>query len=234
MSSAPASSDLHSLQQYLQQHHGGDGNLAAQRTLDNYSRHHNQDFWAFWQHQTAAFEQPLQMLDLGCGAGQFLRDVALQHPDWHCTGVECAPYMLEHMVELPANARVVIDDLNQPHQAFDHNVSLIMANMLVHELHQPVALFRTIKSWLADDGVLILIDMVRQPLQSYMEHSHPDLTMLPRPELEYAFSQYAEHNRYSADDLQWLLHQCGFEVLQRDEIRSGRAVRLVARPGKAG
>lgn len=226
---------LLSVQQYLEQHHGGDGALAAQRTLDNYQRHHNDDFWQFWQQNCQHLDTHATLLDLGAGAGQFLRDVALQNPGWHCVGFECAPYMLERVVELPANASLLVDDLNDPEASrFDRNVDIAIANMLIHELHQPVALLRTVKRWLQPQGLLILIDMVRQPLQSSMDHSFPDLARLPRPELEYAFSQYAEHNRYSADDLCWLLRQCGFELLHREDIRSGRAVRLVARPQQQG
>lgn len=225
------SKQLSATQHYLEQHHGGDGDLAAQRTLENYRRHHDDNFRAFWNKQTKSMHEQIAMADLGCGAGQFLQEQALAHPSWLCTGIECAPYMLKKMVDLPANAQVLIDDLNEPERlCFSHSLDLAMANMLIHELHQPIGLFKAVKHWLKPEGKFILIDMVRQPLDSYMTHNYPNLYASEREELEEAFRQYSEHNRYTSDDLRWMLELCGFEIIGQENIRGGRAVRLIAKP----
>jgi predicted methyltransferase len=72
--------------------------------------------------------------------------------------------MLEHTVELPNNARIVEDDLNLPQADIaPGSVSMVMANMVVHELTQPIKMFKAAYDWLKPGGRLCVVDVVRQP-----------------------------------------------------------------------
>lgn len=226
---------LNTRQAQLEQHHGGCGHEAAARTLANHNRYHDADFWDFWQvieAQQNARHSPLSILDVGCGPGAFLADLAKRLPDARLTGIELADYMLSAQVSLPASVTIRQDDLNNPQVMLAAGSQhIIMANMLLHELVQPVRLLQCCRHWLAPEGELVVIDMVRQPLASYLPHALKGDTLanIQDPDrLEYQFTQFQEHNRYSADDLVWLLEQTGFTLKQQQSIRSGRAIRLRA------
>ncbi|KGK41718.1 hypothetical protein LH51_12675 [Nitrincola sp. A-D6] len=112
-------------------------------------------------------------------------------------------------------------------------MDVALANRLIHELHQPVSLFRNLYRWLKPGGVFILVDMVRQPLKSYLTHEFKGATLtdmtLSDARLLDTFQHFLEHNRYHSQDLCDLLTMCGFELLASEPIRSGRAVQIAVR-----
>lgn len=224
------SNQLQKTQSYLLGHHGGDGRLASQRTQDSHNRNHDEAFWKFWYQWTeAVLPANGHLVDLGAGIGLFVQTMSQRFPELTVTGIECAPYMLENTVQLPNNARIVIDDLNDPSCLFPQNsINCCIANMLIHELHQPILLFKQVRQWLKPGGRLILSDMVRQPLESYLTHKHPDATVLDRTQLEDSFQHFQEHNRYTPDDLCFMLQHCGFKVDAVETYKRGRAVRIAA------
>lgn len=226
-------SSLKSTQAYLERHHGGDGKRAAQRTLESHQRNHDEVFQAFWnQHVSLSSDAECHIIDLGCGPGLFLQDLHQRYPHARLTGVECAPYMLDQVPDLPKAIDIQVADLNLdlPDLFAPHSVDVAVANRLVHELHQPVSLFRNLQYWLKPGGVFILVDMVRQPLKSYITHElkGTDLnsTELTDSRLEDLFIHFLEHNRYHVEDLVDLLTLCQFNLLAVEPIRSGRAVQI--------
>lgn len=224
------STHLLKTQSYLLAHHGGDGSQAAQRTQDSHNRNHDEAFWKFWYQWTGSvLPSNGHLVDLGSGVGLFVQTMSQRFPELAVTGIECAPYMLENMVSLPANARIVIDDLNDPAQLFpEHSVDACTANMLIHELHQPLLLFKQAQHWLKPGGRIILADMIRQPLESYLTHKHPCTTQLDRHQLEDSFQHFQEHNRYTPEDLCFMLKHCGFNIDAVETFKRGRAVRIAA------
>ena len=227
---------LETTQAYLERHHGGDGALAAKRTLESHQRNHDAHFQAFWnQHVCLNSEAACHLVDLGCGPGLFLKDLQQRYPNACLTGVECAPYMLDQMDALPDAARILVADLNMdlPDLFTASCLDVALANRLVHELHQPVSLFRNLFRWLKPGGVFILVDMVRQPLKSYLTHELKAVSLidatLSDAQLLATFQHYMEHNRYHTQDLCDLLEMCGFELLASEPIRSGRAVQIAVR-----
>ncbi|WP_417585455.1 class I SAM-dependent methyltransferase [Nitrincola sp.] len=229
-------STLENTQAYLQRHHGGDGALAAKRTLESHQRNHDAHFQAFWnQHVYLSSEAACHLADLGCGPGLFLKDLHQRYPKANLTGIECAPYMLNQMDELPDAIQIQVADLNLdlPELFAANSLDVALANRLIHELHQPVSLFRNLFRWLKPGGVFILVDMVRQPLKSYLTHELKG-ALVTDPALSDAwlhdtFQHYLEHNRYHSQDLCDLLMMCGFELLASEPIRHGRAVQIAVR-----
>lgn len=220
---------LKELQAFLTRHHGGDGEKAAKKTLENHQRHHDEEFWSFWNHHSSHLTSNASLVDAGCGIGLFLAEISVTQPNWRCFGIEGAPYMLERMVKLPETVTILVDDLNQPSVPIEQgSVDIVVANMLIHELHQPVIFLQQVEKWLSDTGVLILIDMVRQPLSSYLQHGYADFLSYPRDKQEDTFQHFLEHNRYTADDLRFLLESCGFKIQEEQSIKKGRAVRFAA------
>lgn len=220
-------------QAQILKHHGGDGEHAREMITSTYERRHDTVFWEFWNAQLGgAINKGDLLLDLGAGVGQFVSDLALRYPHNTAIGIEAAPYMLAAQLPLPDNARLLVDDLNDPQAAIAENsVAAVMANMLVHELPQPVLMFKAIYRWMKTGGRFCVIDLVRQPLESYLEHKYPDRAVwtseASREMLEDTFEHFLEHNRYHADDLIYMLTACGFKVVENTPIRDGRMVRIV-------
>ena len=224
---------LKSTQAYLERHHGGDGKLAAQRTLESHQRNHDEVFQAFWnQHVALSNDAKCHIIDLGCGPGLFLQDLHQRYPHATLTGIECAPYMLDQVPDLPEAINIQVADLNLdlPDLFPANSIDIAVANRLVHELHQPVSLFRNLQHWLKPGGVFVLVDMVRQPLKSYVTHElkgmHLNDPQLTDKTLEDVFIHFLEHNRYHVDDLVDLLTLCEFKIMAVEPIRSGRAVQI--------
>ncbi|SEQ49689.1 Ubiquinone/menaquinone biosynthesis C-methylase UbiE [Amphritea atlantica] len=220
--------------EYLRHHHGGDGQKAAEKTVQSYAKNHDADFQAFWQHHCAAhLSDQASVIDLGCGTGLWLNQLAQQYPHATLTGFELAPYMLERMEDLAANVNIICDDLNNPATELpQHSVDIALANLLIHELHQPVTLFSKLRRWLKPGGVLVLCDMVRQPLADYLQHQYSGIDLASQtPDYDAlvdAFQHFQEHNRYHPEDITALLRQCGFEISAAETFKNGRAVRIAA------
>ncbi len=220
-------------QQQILRHHGGDGEHARQMITESYARRHDIDFWEFWNEQMAtAISKGDCLVDLGAGIGQFVGDLALRYPHNSALGIDAADYMLVAQEVLPENGRMIKGDLNEPQVNIeDGRVAVAMANMLVHELPQPINMFKAVYKWLKPGGRFCIIDLVRQPLSEYLEHKYPDgelfKTDVGRDEMEDVFEHFLEHNRYHADDIIYMLKGVGFKVIENTPQRGGRFVRIV-------
>lgn len=224
---------LEATQANILKHHGGDGSVARQRITEHYERRHDADFWMFWNDKVAVNHQSGDIIiDLGAGIGQFLQDCALRYADARVIGIEVAPYMLHQPLDLPSNAQIVMDDLNAPQADIPPNsVSMVMANMLVHELTQPMKMFQAVRRWLKVGGRFCVIDVVRQPLQDYLQRRYPNTEMwqdsTTRSELEDAFEHFLEHNRYHPEDIVFMLESGGFQLISCEPLRNGGQTRIV-------
>lgn len=229
------SDQLQALRDYLTRHHGGDGSLAVQRTLEGHVRNHDDLFRRFWAtHAESVLHNGSRVLDLGCGPGLFLRDLSLTGPELDLVGVEAAPYMLEHACDEEYDFSIRVADLNDPPAGLfePDSVDVALANRLFHELHQPLLLLQALHRWLKPGGVLILVDMTRQPLGSFLTHKFGQDRLdesLDAKAMAALFEDYFEHNRYHDYDLLALLSLTGYEVLADESVRGGRAVQIAAR-----
>ncbi len=222
---------LQQTQDMLAKHHR-DGEAFVQLMKDTYTGRFNEDFWALWNtHIVPILSESPVILDLGTGPGTFLRDVHERHPEARAIGVECAEYMLEAASNLPEGCDIITADLHDPHLALaDNSVDAVVASVVLHEMHQPVRTLQEMQRCLKPGGIFYIMDWVRAPLAQYLANSELAAFDRQTPEnaLEDLFIHFIEHNRFSIDDLAFMLENTGFCVLEKTLLKEGRMARLVA------
>jgi len=223
---------LQQTQRMLAKHHR-DGEAFVQLMKDTHTGRFNEDFWTLWNNRIVPVlsESPV-ILDLGTGPGTFLRDIHERHPQARAIGVECAEYMLEAAAsDLPEGCEIITADLHDPRLSLaDNSVDVAVASVVLHEMHQPVRTLQEMQRCLKPGGIFYVMDWVRAPLQQYLADS--ELAVFDRQtrvdELEDLFIHFIEHNRFSVDDLAFMLENTGFLVLENTPLKEGRMARLVA------
>jgi len=222
---------LQQTQAMLTKHHR-DGEAFVQLMKDTYAGRFNENFWALWNTRIVPVlgESPV-ILDLGTGPGTFLRDVHQRHPQARAIGVECAEYMLEAANNLPEGCEIITADLHDPHLLLtDNSVDVVIASVVLHEMHQPVRTLQEMRRCLKPNGIFYVMDWVRAPLAQYLTDSELAVfdRQTPVDALEDLFIHFIEHNRFSIDDLAFMLENTGFRVLEKTPLKEGRMARLVA------
>lgn len=217
----------------LAKHHR-DGEQFAALMRDTFHQRFNDAFWAFWDqwcgpHLTAG----AAVLDLGTGPGLFLAEVARRYPGIRPLGVEVAPWMFEAMSALPPNAEVFNADLHDPTLPLPSNsVSAALASVVLHELNQPVRALQEVYRCLRPGAPFLLYDWVRVPLSQYLTYQgHTAAAFDPATSpaaLDDIFTHFIEHNRFSPDDLAFLLQRVGFTISDRTTLRDGHYARFIA------
>ncbi|MCI0505863.1 MAG: class I SAM-dependent methyltransferase [Gammaproteobacteria bacterium] len=221
-------------QSMLAKHHG-DGGEFARLMEASYASRFNDQFWQMWEREILPYLPAAPVVvDLGTGPATFIKHLVAKYPGIKAFGVECAPYMLQAVGELPANAEVIEADLQDPHLPFvDNSVDAAIASVVVHEMHQPIRMFREILRVLKPAARFYIYDWIRAPLQNYLQimGGNPFDETLPLESLEDLFIHFIEHNRFSLDDLVFMLKNTGFRIIDSAIQNQGQhAWLLVEKP----
>ncbi|HEY5602356.1 MAG TPA: class I SAM-dependent methyltransferase [Gammaproteobacteria bacterium] len=221
-------------QSMLAKHHG-DGGEFAQLMEASYASRFNEQFWRMWERDIMPLLPPQPVVvDLGTGPATFIKHLVVKYPAIKAYGVECAPYMLQAVGQLPANAEVIEADLQDPQLPFtDNSVDAAIASVVVHEMHQPIRMFREMRRVLKPGARFYIYDWVRAPLQNYLRFmdNNPFDESLSLESLEDMFVHFIEHNRFSLDDLVFMIKNTGFQVINSALQNQGQhASLLVEKP----
>lgn len=223
---------LKQTQAMLARHHR-DGERFAAMMKESFATRFDEVFWADWARwiEPAYRESPV-VLDLGAGPGMFVKALAERYPGIRAVGVECAPYMIEAVGTLPDGAEIVCEDLHEPHLPLDRGtVDAAMASVVLHELNQPVRLLLELARCFRPGGRLYVADWVRVPLEVYIRNQKGDEAAVfdaSAEELDDLFIHFIEHNRFSREDLIYMLNRTGFAVIDSQLTREGRFARIIA------
>lgn len=223
---------LKDTQEMLAKHHR-DGEAFAQMMKESFSNRFNEEFWAMWAEkiEPALPENPT-VLDIGTGPGMFLKALVARYPAGRAVGVECAEYMINAAKDLPENAEIMEADLHDPHLSLeDNSVDAAVASVVIHEMRQPVRALQEVYRCLKPDGRFYILDWVRTPLTQYLE-AETDVNSVfdqstPVDTIDDLFVHFIEHNRFTADDLEFMLKRVGFQVLEKTLLKDGRHARLI-------
>jgi arsenite methyltransferase len=225
------SEKIEQTKEMLAKHHR-DGAVFAQLMKDTFDDRFNESFWDMWtQEMEPAIGDNPTILDLGTGPGLFLKALAERYPGVKALGVECADYMIDAAQDLPEGCGIITADLHDPHLPLDEgSVDAAVASVVLHEMHQPVRTLQEVYRCLKPGGRFYVLDWVRAPLPQYLEGSELDVfdkdTSVDA--LEDLFIHFIEHNRFSADDLVFLLEKTGFHILKSVSLKDGRQARIFA------
>jgi SAM-dependent methyltransferase len=207
----------------LKQHHG-DGAQFVQKTKETAKRRFDDNFWKAWRSFIVpVLSDPAQIADLGCGPGNLLQDLRRSYPQARLIGVEYAPYML---AELDNQAFEVINhDLHEPNLSIASDSLDAITNVFcIHEMNQPICLLQTIYRCLKPGGRCLIMDWVREPLKNYIS-SQTGYQIFdfqtPHHILTDIFNHFVEHNRYTVNDITWLLQGIGFTLLEQIPLPQG-------------
>lgn len=110
-----------------------------------------------------------RLLDLGCGSGGLLAQLANTLPQWSMLGVDAGPNMLalaRHIIEAnDLQARVALKESHLPTDLDELKThgpwNAIVSNSLLHHLADPMTLWHSIAQ-LGDPGtVVVVMDLIR-------------------------------------------------------------------------
>lgn len=215
----------------LAKHHG-DGEVFAQLMEETYASRFNADFWRLWDSQIDTdLSNGSVVVDFGTGPATFVKELAGKNKNLKVYGVECAPYMLQAVGDLPDNAQMIEADLQDPHLPLeDSSVNAAVSSVVIHEMIQPVKMFREVRRILKPGAKFYIYDWVRAPLESYLKNSeiNPYDDSISQEALEDLFTHFIEHNRFSLDDLVFMLKNTGFNIIDSGSRNDGQHAWLLA------
>ncbi|OGT18833.1 MAG: hypothetical protein A2V90_01805 [Gammaproteobacteria bacterium RBG_16_57_12] len=222
---------LQHTQDMLARHHRN-GEQFAQYMKDSFAGRFNEDFWTAWQQwiEPVLGRSPV-ILDLGTGPALFLRALQQRYAGVRAIGVECMPYMIAAAGALPEGCEIIEADLHDPRLPLaDGSVDAALAAVVLHELNQPLRALQEVARCLRRGGRLCLFDWVRAPLAQYLTGEEVDVFAPSQTveSLEDIFTHFIEHNRFTRQDLEYLLTHSGFRVLDSQPLREGQFARIFA------
>jgi SAM-dependent methyltransferase len=163
------------------------------------------------------------IVDLGCGPGLWLRDVAALRPDATLAGYDRDAKMLDAARGLSLKqAKWHSADVGAPDFALKpDSCDVIGAHFFFHFFADPRHLLATMHTALRTGGSFVMTGWVRSAMADFhafwaqaraaIESGSPDAPPANDPEA-FCYQRFAEFNRYTLDDIRWLLERYGFTV----------------------
>ncbi len=162
-----------------------------------------------------------RVLDLGCGPGLWLREVASLRSDVTVVGYDRDADMLTSAASLGiAQAEWVRADMSGKDFTLPPaSADVIAMHFFFHFFDDPRHLLGTVRKALKPGGSLVITGWVRSSLEAFLrfmgtvppEGEQPGRSAGGDPEVR-AWRMYAGFNRYTPADIRWLLTREGFTV----------------------
>ncbi len=204
------------------------------RMVETHPERYGPDFWAFFSARVGASLPPRPvMIDLGCGPGLLLRDLAERYSGSTLYGYDVTPAMVAYGRQLSygtANATLALLDVaTQPLPHDTGTVHLTTMSSVLHVFDEPLGALAEIRRVLAPGGLFLLQDWIRQPLETYLAYRRDVLKEPPAECVRRGFRLFPAHNKYTTEDWQWLLAAAGFTLLDQTQLRASHRI-FVATP----
>jgi SAM-dependent methyltransferase len=114
-------------------------------------------------------------IDLGCGPAQIVLRFLQAYPGTECDALDGSAAMLEHarkaLDELPGLARRcrLIQDVLPTTRIPSSTYDLVLCNSLLHHLHDPQVLWRTVRKAAKPGAIVLVMDLMRPPSAMWAE-----------------------------------------------------------------
>ena len=195
-----------------------------QRLVSNHHERFGTDFWDTFTAQIAPTLPPQPVIvDLGCGPGLFLRDLGERYPQARLFGYDVTPAMVNHGRQLPttgARPTLALHDVaTQPLPHAAGTVHLVTMTSVLHVLDEPLPVLGEIRRVLASNGLFVLHDWIRMPLQTYLASRQERQEEGPEVSRQRGFRLFLVHCKYTTEDWQWLLGEAGFAIRHQTRLR---------------
>ena len=193
-----------------------------QRMVRTHPNRFGDSFWAlFDQHVRPRLSPEPLVVDLGCGPGLFLRDVAQRVPGAKLHGFDLTQAMIDYARALDFGASTaafeVLDIVEQPLPFADGSVDLMGLTAVLHLFNDPFGFLAKVLKALKPTGTLLLRDWVRRPLSDYLQRAQDNPNDTAAEARRRRMALFPFHNRYTEEDWRFLLAEGGFEVIGEDE-----------------
>jgi SAM-dependent methyltransferase len=195
-----------------------------QRLVSNHHERFGADFWETFTAQIAPALPPQPVIvDLGCGPGLFLRDLGERYPQAKLFGYDVTPAMIAHGRQLPttgARPTLAVHDVStQPLPHADGTVHVVTMTSVLHVLDEPLPVLAEIRRVLVPNGLFMLHDWIRLPLQTYLAWRQERQEEEPDVNRQRGFRLFPAHCKYTTEDWQWLLGEAGFTIRLQTQLR---------------
>lgn len=198
----------------LARHHG-DVESFVQTIKESAPNRFDDTFWQIWQQWIQpTLADDATVYDFGCGPAIFFNQLHQRQPQAKLIGIECMPYMI---AEIDTHiCEVITHDLNQANlNVADNSADVVLSAYLLHEMVQPIYALQNMYRCLKPGQRGFILDWVRAPLETYLQMYEADIVSheLSEEKLLDIFNHFVEHNRYTIEDMSWMLEKVGFKLL---------------------
>jgi SAM-dependent methyltransferase len=200
-----------------------------QRMVKTHPDRYGEPYWTFFDAQVAPrLPSRPTMIDLGCGPGLFLRDLGQRYPAATLYGYDVTPAMIAHGRRLPstgASTTLVVHDVAaQPLPLASGAAHLVSMSSVLHVIDEPWPVLAEVRRVLAADGIFLLHDWVRQPLETYLAWRRESMGESEAESQRRGFRLFPVHNKYTPDDWRWLLGKAGLAIRHEAQIRASHRI----------
>ena len=114
-------------------------------------------------------------LDLGCGPADIVLRFLRAYPQARCDALDGSAAMLKHaraaLDELPGLAERcrLIHDILPSTQLAKSAYDLVLSNSLLHHLHDPQVMWRTVRETAKPGAIVLIMDLIRPPSAMWAE-----------------------------------------------------------------
>ncbi len=191
------------------------------RMMKTFHRVHNEKYWRNIDPFLAKINKGI-FLDVGCGPGLLLKELAERYNPMSVIGIDLSADMLKKAEEVLASEkekRTV--ELIQQHMQQNWNlpkgIDAIFSSRVLRSFEDQYVILKSFHESLKKNGYLIVLDWERQPIHVYESWfaKQPDFNELsPNDIMKY----HRNFSRYSIEDWMYIMEHTGFTMIRAFRI----------------
>lgn len=188
------------------------------RMLDIHSEKYDEVFWSFFNAEVlSTLPDEIVAVDLGCGPGLFLHELASRCLNPTLYGYDVTQAMVDYamMLEWPREMPTLsLHDVGtQLLPLTSDSVHLLCMTSVLHIIDNPLFVLKEIRRVLTQGGIFFLNDWIRHPLKDYLDRRAKNQSEEGNETLQLSgLRLFPVHNKFTVEDWEWLLSQAGFDV----------------------